>query len=174
LLSPAVGQFTCAVEHGRALSSGQGAGVLLVLGRAIELVVPEDVAGLVESQEPELVHRPVGFGEVLYELVPLQASAAAQGAKSSAAASGGALVFRSPSSGRYWHRATPGEPPLVAEGKLIERGAAIGLIEVMKTFTIVNYAPSAGLPDRARIVRVLTADGAEVNERDPLIELAPA
>jgi biotin carboxyl carrier protein len=173
LTSPAVGQFTGAVERGRALTGGEVAGTLLTLGRALTLVVPDDVAGMIESAAPERVHEPVGFGSVLYELAPLDASRATASSTPATKSAGGALVFRSPQTGRFWHRASPAEPALAAEGKLIEPGVAIGLIEVMKTFTIVNYVPSGDLPRKARIVRVLAADGAEVAERDALIELAP-
>jgi acetyl-CoA carboxylase biotin carboxyl carrier protein len=83
-------------------------------------------------------------------------------------------VFRSPSAGRFWHRASPAEPPLVGEGDELEPGRAIGLIEVMKTFTLVLYAPGGALPTRARVVRVLAADGAEVADGAPLLELEGA
>ena len=176
LLSPGVGAFTCAVRTGRALTGGQLAGTLLTLGRAHELAVPEGVAGLVTSHAPEAVHAAVGFGTTLYELAPLETGAAgpAAGAAAAHSGAGGALVFRSPQTGRFWHRTAPSEPALVQAGDLLEAGKALGLIEVMKTFTLVGYAPSAGLPPRARVVRVLAADGAEVAERAPLLEIEPA
>jgi len=59
----------------------------------------------------------------------------------------------------------------VREGDEVEIGRAIGLIEVMKTFTLVHYQTRGGLPARARVVRVLAADGAEVAEKTALLEL---
>lgn len=174
LTSPAVGELTCAIEPGRALAGGQVAGVLCVLGRAIDLIVPDDVAGIVRSARPERVREPAGYGSVLYELAPLETAYTAAPRATATKSPGAALVFRSQSSGRFWHRASPAEAPLIAPGKLIESGMAIGLIEVMKTFTLVQYVASSGLPSRARVARVLVADGAEVSEHDALLELEPA
>jgi biotin carboxyl carrier protein len=174
LASPAVGAFTCAVPCGRVLAPGEVAGVLVELGSAIELVVPEGVAGVVRNEAPEPVHAPVGFGTVLYELdVEARAASGATAAASQASATG-ALGFPSPSAGRFWHRTAPGEPALVSPGDVLEPGRAIGVIEVMKTFTLVRYAAGGALPARARVARVLAADGSEVAERSPLLELEPA
>ena len=57
-------------------------------------------------------------------------------------------------------------------GAVVEAGQPIGLIEVMKTFAHVRYG-GEGLPARARIVRVLVEDGAEIGAGDPLYEVAP-
>jgi biotin carboxyl carrier protein len=173
LCSPGVGYFTCAAAAGRALVAGQGAGVLLTLGRARELLVPEGVAGAVHGPAPERVHAPVGYGTVLYVLDELSAGPRSAARESEANSTDGALVFRSPSTGRFWHRTTPGDPLLAQAGDVLEPGRAIGLIEVMKTFTLVHYSASGGLPQRARVKRVLAGDGAEVAERAPLFELEP-
>jgi biotin carboxyl carrier protein len=58
-------------------------------------------------------------------------------------------------------------------GRELEPGTPIGLIEVMKTFAQVVYRAERGLPARARIVRVLARDGADVDEGAPLIAVAP-
>ncbi len=57
---------------------------------------------------------------------------------------------------------------------MIQAGSTLGLVEVMKTFTHLAYAPGSELPPRGRIVRVLVADGTEVNEGTPLLDLEPA
>ena len=44
---------------------------------------------------------------------------------------------------------------LVKAGDEVESGTAIGLVEIMKTFTQVAYAPTAGLPARAKVLEVL-------------------
>lgn len=172
LSAPAVGLWTRAVPRGRVLSPGQEAGVLLVLGRAHPLVVPEGVAGVVTSERPERVHEPVGWGQVLYELSTAESPAVA-GAPAAAERAGpsGALVVPAPQAGRFWHRAAPGDPPFAAPGQELAPGSALGLIEVMKTFTQVAYRAAGGLPERARVVRHLVEDGAEVAEGDALIEV---
>jgi biotin carboxyl carrier protein len=173
LTSPAVGWLTRAVPAGHALVAGERAGVLVTLDRSFELLVPDGVAGIVRSAAPDRVREPVGFGAVLYELAPL-AGASAQPDVAAENAAAGTLVFRSPQAGRYWHRPSPAEPALVHAGQVIERGHAVGLIEVMKTFALVPYSPAGGLPARARVVRVIAGDGAEVQERSPLFEVEPA
>ncbi len=170
LLSPAVGAFSQARHEGQMLSGGEVAGVLTTLGASCALIVPEGVAGVIVSAAPERVMAPVDFGAVLYELAPLAAGAAAASSASNASAAGG-LVFRSPSAGRFWQRSAPSEPALANVGDELTPGKPLGLIEVMKTFTQVAYATAGGLPARARIVRVLLQDGAEVSERAPLFEL---
>lgn len=171
LVCPSVGTFSRAIGEGRALVAGECAGVLTTLGASYELVVPDGVAGMVVSARPERVLQPVDFGAVLYELAPLVAGAATVANAAASGESSGALVFRSPSAGRFWQRSAPTEPPLVSEGDLVETGKAVGLIEVMKTFTLVSYSSAGGLPPRAKVLRLLVADGAEVSDRTPLFEL---
>lgn len=175
LAAPEVGTFTCALPKGRLCSPGMDAGVIRTLGRATSLVIPAGVTGRIVSDPPERVHEPVGYGDPLYELAPLDvdggeldADAAAGGAESAG------RVFAAPHPGRFWHRAAPGEPPLVEPGDVLEDGVPVGLIEVMKTFGRVPYRPGDGLPARARVVRLVAADGAEVNRGDPLLEVEPA
>ncbi|MBM3991412.1 MAG: hypothetical protein FJ298_10465 [Planctomycetes bacterium] len=173
LESPSVGLFTHAARNGTALVASARAGTLLTLGRAWELRVPDGVAGLVDGELHERVQAPVGYGTVLYRLRPLAGATTAASSDAAGVGSSAALLFRSPSAGRFWHRAAPGEPALASSGDVIEAGRAIGLVEVMKTFTLVHYQPTGGLPARARVVRVLVADGAEVAEQAALLELAP-
>jgi biotin carboxyl carrier protein len=180
LLSPGVGLFTEAAAQGALLAAGQRAGYLVTLGRPTALVVPAGIAGVVRSAPPALVRAPVDYGAVLYELDELGAQSAAtvQREARKATPSGG-LVFPAPQSGRYWHRPAPGEPPLVAVGLVLAPGQAAGLIEVMKTFAQVQYRADASrtgraLPERARIVRLIAGDGAEVARGAPLFEVEPA
>jgi biotin carboxyl carrier protein len=174
LSSPEVGWFTQARPAGHVLAAGERAGVILALGRSIALVVPEDVRGVVSSPAPERVHQPVGYGDVLYELSPLETERGTHSLKKGAkgdAQSDGALVLRSPQSGRFYHRSAPGEPPFTAAGKEIGEGAPVGLIEVMKTFNHVVYRSGSALPPRARVKRFVAGDGADVKQGDVLIEL---
>jgi biotin carboxyl carrier protein len=174
LLSPGVGLFTGATPPGRVLTPGEEAGQLIVLGRAVTLVVPPGVAGVVRSAAPERVHQPVGWGTVLYELEDLGAGATLTAEESGVQEPGvTGPVLRAPQTGRFWHRSSPGEPPMVEPGALLSEGAAVGLIEVMKTFTQVPYRATGGLPKRARVVQVLAGDGEDVAEGAPLIEVEP-
>ncbi len=173
LASPSVGWLTDVVREGALLSSGMPAGRLSTLGVVRELVVPSGVQGVVRSKPPELVHHPVGYKTIVYALEPLAANSNASATSDARRSSANTeLVVRAPSSGRYWHRPSPNDPPLVAEGLALAEGTPIGLIEVMKTFTQVVYRARGGLPATAKIVRVLAADGAEVADGDALVEVA--
>jgi biotin carboxyl carrier protein len=83
------------------------------------------------------------------------------------------LVFRAPLAGRVYFRPAPGKPNFVEAGGMVERGMSICLLEVMKSFNRVAYG-GAGLPERARIVRFLIADGADVDAGTPLLQLEHA
>jgi acetyl-CoA carboxylase biotin carboxyl carrier protein len=175
LRSPGVGLFTCSLPTGQVVTPGAVAGTLVALGSAIELLVPAGAQGRIVSPRPERVREPVGWGDVVYELAPLDGALdSLDGAAAQTGASGDGLFVRAAHSGRFWQRPAPGEPPLVAVGALVERGQAIGLIEVMKTFSHVRYEPSGDLPERARVLRLVVADGAEVSEGSPLLEVEPA
>ncbi|MCC6408381.1 MAG: hypothetical protein IT453_14545 [Planctomycetes bacterium] len=173
LAAPLVGWFTAALPRGSVIVPGADAGFLLTLGRARRLRVPEGVNGLVVNAPPERLHEPVGFKTVLYELAPLTSETALAETKFKARGADDArLAVRSPSAGRFWHRPSPNEKALVEVGSTLENGTPLGLVEVMKTFTQVVYRAGHGLPPRAKIVRVLVADGAEVEDGAPLFELA--
>jgi len=174
LLSPAAGHFTRARDAGEALSPGADAGTLLVLGQALHLRVPEGIYGLVAGARPERVREPVGHGQVLYELTPLEGAGVAGTADASAAEESAGPVLRSPQAGRFYQRPSPDQEPFVQVGDLIEDGQPVGLIEVMKTFTHVPYRATGGLPPRARVVRLVAGDGADVSEGDALVEVEPA
>ena len=186
LLSPGVGWFTAAVPTGGVLVPGQAAGSLLTLGHASTLIVPADAHGVVTSASPASSRSPVGFGEALYELAAVSGTSAAVLAppRADESARTGSLVLRSPQTGRFYHRPSPGDPAFVSAGSIVEDGRPIGLIEVMKTFSHVLYLSTGGLstggpatcglPKRARILRMLAGDGADVKQGAPLLEVEPA
>lgn len=175
LLSPEVGLFTCALPTGRVIIAGEQIGRLKQLERSFRLMVPEGVTGVVRSACPERVHEPVGWGSVLYEIGPLEGEALhATAGPECATDEAGQLLLCAPQSGRFWHRATPSDPPFASVGDTLEAGTPVGLIEIMKTFAPVPYRGDHGLPARARVVRLVADDGADVAEGDPLIVVEPA
>jgi len=174
LLSPEVGLFTCALDRGNLIAPGTLVGRIVTLGETVELVAPRGVTGRIVSDKPERVREPVGYGDVLYELVHLDADLGDGSEERDATASDGALTFDSPHSGRFWQRPSPKDRAFVSVGDVIEAGATIGLIEVMKTFTHLTYDPGSHLPQRARVTALRATDGAEVNEGDALLELEGA
>ena len=173
LRAPDSGLLAELPKPGWALTPGQPAGVLIVLGEAWDLVLPEGVAGVVDRCEATAVHAPIGAGDGVLTLRPI-GTESFETSTSDETSTGGALVLRSPQSGRFYHSPSPQDPPFVEPGSALQAGQPIGLIEVMKTFAQVPYTASAPLPARAKVVRHLVEDGADVEEGTPLIEVEPA
>jgi len=174
LCAPDVGWYTRAVDEGRVLVPGEEAGVLVTLGRVRALIVPAGARGVVRTPAPEAVHHPVGWGQELLRLAPLSGEAAGPASERAAErAADAALLLRSDTPGRFWHRPAPDAPALAGPGDVLVEGTPVGLIEVMKTFAQVVYRARGGLPAKARVVRLLAADGADVAAGDALVELEP-
>lgn len=174
LHAPAVGLYRGAPDPGSLVVAGQAIGALEILGVVHHVLAPTGATGLViaESGTPR-ARRAVAFDEPLLLLDPeAHASRAADASAGASAQTSGSSVFRAPTSGRFYIRPGPGKPAFIAEGDVIESGQAVGLIEVMKTFSRVYYG-GEGLPARARIRAILRADESDVAAGDPLLELEP-
>jgi acetyl-CoA carboxylase biotin carboxyl carrier protein len=173
LCAPCPGVVRRVAAAGARVTAGERFAELEILGRRVALVAPEaptPIDGVID----ELLAAPgvaVSAGDVLAVLGELGGRAGARATTTTAAASASAgLVLRAPSSGRFYRRAAPDKPPLVEDGAEVASGQAIGLLEVMKTFSRIHYG-GPGLPDRAFVVRVVPADGADVEAGDVLLEL---
>ena len=170
LRSPAPGLFLPAAGL-TLVTRGLAIGELDVLGRRTLLLAP-DVTGLVTGAA--LDTRKVGYGDPLFTLgAP---TAIAGGGASDAPALDTAttgLVFRAPTSGRFYSRSTPEKPAFVAVGDTLSAGSTVCLLEVMKTFNRVTYG-GPSLPERAKVREILIADGADVTAGDALLALEPA
>lgn len=179
LTAPAVGLWRMAPEPGTLLQPGMSLGQLEVLGRIHRLEVPEGAHGLVVPYTPplDLARVPVAFGQAMLVLDPsATAASSARGTADTGPSSAGAtadLVFRSPSSGRFYSRPGPDKPAFVSVGDVISSGHTVALLEVMKTFNRIQYG-GAGLPERARVVRIVPADDADLASGDPILELEAA
>lgn len=176
LETPTVGLYRGAPPTGSLVAAGNSIGQLEILGILHHLVAPAGAAGLVLAHDgPRLARRPVGHGDLLVALDPDAGLAPGASAASAGAsvAGHGTLVFRAPTSGRFYTRAGPGKPPLVQVGDTVRGGQAIALIEVMKTFSRLHYGGD-GLPDPARVKAILVRDEEDVAAGDPLLELEPA
>ena len=176
LLSPAVGYWRDPPAPGSLVRPGATVGQLEILGVLHRLVAPAGVYGLVTADDgPRLARRAVAFGQTLLvvdtqALGATQADAAATGAKGGDQASG--LQVRAPSSGRFYARPAPDQPTFVAPGDVVEAGRTLGLLEIMKTFHRLTYG-EAGMPERARILRMLVQDGADLDSGMPIFEVEP-
>ena len=171
LTAPAPGRFRIAVRVGDVIHGDSLLGQLEVLGQAIALHAPPQAQGVIVAvRDPSLARPAVDHGAVLVTLDPRVTAGATPIATVAATHDLDGLVFRAPTSGRFYGRATPDKPPFVAVGDELAPGTTICLLEVMKTFHRVTYG-GAGLPERAKIREVLVADGADVNAGDALLLL---
>lgn len=174
LRSPDVGTFSGAFGEGATLSPGMTCGTLRSLGRDARLVVPDGVSGAIVSTAPRALAAPVEFGEVLYVLdpegAPLQA---VQAGAATTALEGDQLAVTASQAGRIWHSPSPDAPPFCSPGDVVEDGAPLCLVEVMKTFATLPYRVEGGLPARARVVRWIAMDGADVAPGSAILAVEP-
>jgi acetyl-CoA carboxylase biotin carboxyl carrier protein len=147
---------------------------LEVLGRSIRLIAPEAAEGLVVAHPhgPRRARIPMAHGAVLLEVDPNAGAPAHAAERRAAAGAAGAsgLVFKTPLGGRYYARPSPGADPFVKVGDEIKAGTTIAIVEVMKTFNRVQLA-GLGLPERARVLRIVPKDGDDLSAGDALLEL---
>ncbi len=173
LESPTAGLYRGAPRPGSLVTPDTPIGQLEILGVLHHLLAPADAFGAVVA-DPELgqtTRRPVGHGDLLVALDPEVATgSAARGEAAAAAGKTGALVFRAPTSGRFYTRPGPGKPPLIEVGTAVQPGQAVGLIEVMKTFSRLHYG-GEGLPEQARVKAILVKDEEDVAAGDALFEV---
>ena len=174
LLAPCPGYWRDAPAPGSLVRPGDSLGWLEVLGIAHRLVAPDGAGGIVVAPEAKLgAARPaVDHGARLLTLDPegLSGDLSLVHGGGEAASTEGALVYRSPSSGRFYRRPAPDKPNFVELGQVIERGQALGLLEVMKTFTRITY-DDAKLPARATVVEIFVDDQQDLGQGEPILRL---
>ncbi len=167
LRAPAPGWFRYLVLADHLIAPDDVIGELDQLGRITRIVAPR-VHGIAKLS-PGDARRAVSYGDVLLTLGdgvttvtdPSEMSGEATEVTPS-------LVFRAPSSGRYYGRPSPDKPAFVTVGGELVPGATVCLLEVMKTFHRVHYDGA-----RARVSALLVPEGADVNAGDPLLALDP-
>ena len=175
LLAPAVGLFRESPARGSLVFPSGRVGRLEVLGRLQTLVAPEDAHGVVLEPGPDpegRARRPVGYDDVLMVLDPDVGRADAGHAAAETSHDGDGTFFRAPSSGRFYARPAPDKPLFVQPGDELRAGQTVAVLEVMKTFNRIQYG-GAGLPDPARVVRSVPADGDDLGSGDPILEVEP-
>ncbi len=165
LRAPMPGWFRATVAADHLVAAGDPIGELEILGHTSRVIAPLRVRGLAKLV-PSDGARAVGYGDVLLRVVAGGIATADADLSVEAHAVTG-LVFRAPTSGRYYGRPTPEKPAFVTVGGELAPGSTVCLLEVMKTFNRVTYTGA-----RVRVTAVLAAEGADVNAGDPLLSLA--
>ena len=174
LLAPMPGFVRALPPIGARIVAGATICELEVLGRSYRLIAPEGAEGVVihHPEGPRSARTPVAYGGVMLVVDP-NAGAPAQAAEKRAAAAAGAakgLVFKTPLGGRYYARPSPGADAFVNVGDEIKTGTTVAIVEVMKTFNRVQFA-GLGMPERARVLRIVPKDGDDLGAGDALLEL---
>ena len=77
-------------------------------------------------------------------------------------------VVRTPIPGVFYRRPSPGSPPFVSEGDVVEGGGVVGLVEVMKQFHEVRSDV------RGRVRSFAVENEGVVGAGDVVAELDPA
>lgn len=101
--------------------------------------------------------------------VPMAASAEAPAPKASkpaakkATAAPAGTPVSSPMMGIYYNTPSPGSPPFVKEGEVVQAGQVVGLIEAMKVFNEI-VAPTSGT-----VSKIVATNGQLVQVNDALL-----
>ncbi|MBA3336474.1 MAG: biotin carboxyl carrier domain-containing protein [Chloroflexia bacterium] len=176
---------TVTVDQARAVSLAHQSrfGEDAIVTNTESAVSDAGAAVMAESWDPDGVRRLVealataGVTEFRFEIAGLtlelrrgegeDALAPSSGARSGAEAEPDDVIL-APVLGTFYRRPAPDAAPYLEPGAAVENGQAIGLIEVMKTFTEVT-APRAGI-----LAAFLVEDGVFVEYGQPVARLAAA
>ncbi len=175
--SPGVGIMSRTPRLGEIVVEGSLAGHLTTLGQTVNVVIPASVTGRIAERHLTHKREPVAYGQPLLRLVPVQEAEVGRGVEGGTiAVSGlpeGTFAVVSPTHGMFYRRPTPDSPPYVEPGQIVERGATLALVEVMKCFSAITYG-SEGHPPRAEVVEVRADDTTEVATDQVLFVLREA
>mgnify|MGYP001811925035 CR=1 FL=1 len=169
VLSPGVGWWSAHPHPGALLGPGSRVGLLASLHRRFALVLPDGTAGRTVGTLPRKWSVPVEYGEVLFELAPVdpndeastRGGAGALGHPADADLPEGSWAVVSPTDGFFYRRPSPGAEPFVEVGSRIRSGDPLGLVEVMKTFNQILYG-DPGFPEEGEVVAIRVGDAEEV------------
>ena len=168
LLSPAVGLFRPRLPKGAYVTPDLSLGTFSSLQRYYQLLAPQAARGAVLEQLVEdginlVQYRTplLRIGTATVEQIEAAASDGADGVSGSDAQAAGDIVVKSPTHGVFYRRPDPQSPPYASVGDIIEPGAQLALVEVMKCFNQIRLEGD-GLPERCEVVQINAEDSSEV------------
>ena len=174
VLSPAVGHYSTGPAPGVFLTRGSFIGKLKVLNTYYDLYLPDDIYGQVEIDAEKDFITPVEYGEELFRLNPEKNLVDSERSmtRPEATSEAGKLseegyVVKAFTTGIFYAKPSPDSPPFVTQGQDIEKGKALGLIEVMKTFNHIVFQ-GTDKSDTGRIKKIFVNDAQEVKLGQPL------
>ncbi len=166
LLSPAVGLFRPHLPKGAFVTPDLKMGTFNQLQQFSNLVVPKGARGAILEQ---LVADGINKVEYRTPLLRIGAATAEQldavagedGAAGSLSGGTGEATVTSPTDGIFYRKPDPEAPPYVAVGDVIETGAQLGLVEVMKCFNQIRLEEDT-VPGKCEVLQIPVDDGCEV------------
>jgi biotin carboxyl carrier protein len=174
--SPAAGYYSDRPRDGAILTGGSFAGKLKILNTYYDLYLPQEVCGRVIPEEGKDLVLPVAYGQELFRLnldqdlspgVAAETGSEAKLEDADADAVEEGFVVKAFTTGIFYAKPAPDAPPFVSVGEEIEKGKALGLIEIMKTFNHIIFH-GTDKADTGKIKKIYVNDGQEVKLGQPL------
>ena len=176
ILAPTAGYYSERPQNGSFLIGGSFVGKLKILNTYYDLHLADDLYGQVWADENADMVIPVEFGQELFRLNPeeslfnkqivlTEVESKLKGSDTAVPDEG--FVVTAFTTGIFYARSSPEAPPFVTLGQEIEKGKALGLIEVMKTFNHIVFHGTGKSP-RGRIKKIYVNDSQEVKVGEPL------
>ncbi len=169
LAAPAPGRIRWRARQGETLVEGSVAGVLVQGERTYDLALPHGVHGQIRRVLHDDPWITAHFATPLAVLGAVEAEPLGLPASERDAAFGTWSV-RSTTHGTFYRRPSPGARAFAEVGQELHAGATIGLVEVMKCFSPIAFAPPPGV-ETGVVREILAEDGAEIRADQELLRV---
>lgn len=170
LCSPAVGQIVFIEDDQQVISGGQVIAEISILGVNHALLAPAGIQQRIKLCAGIKLGSALQYQQALATLKVIDSDEQLAEANDNSQSDAHNCIT-APQAGRFYHRPTPDSPAFVQVGDSIQAGKTIGLLEVMKTFSPVKWNPPAGSPQTTVVGDYLIADGDDVEDSQPLLNL---
>jgi acetyl-CoA carboxylase biotin carboxyl carrier protein len=176
ILSPIVGYYSDSPKSGAFLSGRALIGRIKRLNTSYEIVLPEKVQGQVRADEKKDLIFVANYRDELFRLntettlfsdsqAEVEATSKIEAGASGISEKGFVVTAFTP--GIFYARPSPDAPTFVSEGQTIEKGKALGLIEIMKTFNYIFFQ-GTGTSDKGIVKKMYVKDAQEIKLGQPL------
>ena len=169
LCSPAVGTIVALADNNDVISASDVVAEISILGVRHQLIAPETVQHRIAFADDLNLSQGVAYQQVIASLATVVDSE--ESTPDAASEYLSELCVISPQAGRFYHRPAADAEAFVNAGETISAGKTIGLLEVMKTFSPVKWNPAPRNPQTAVVGKYRIADGNDVEDAQPLLDL---